>query len=434
MSRYTLLLMSNIKKIMKKVLLSFAFLLALTSANAQREPETESTTPEFNKWSIELNGGVNKPSKPFTNGYFTDTPNFYNGDLGVRYMFNNKFGIKADVGYYNLKNSDDSAGFESKYYRTSLQGVLNMGRVLNFENWTNTFGALIHAGPGYAQFKTEGKNFTDRMGTFMIGITGQIKLSNRIVLTGDFTSITNVRQDLSFDGNSLNAEPRGFNGGLFTGTVGLTFYLGKNDVHADWYADANKYKEEIEALEKRVGDLETLHNDADMDGVPDYLDKEPNSTPGVLVDSKGRVIDTNNNGIPDELESYLEKTYGGKTATTNNQLVKDLINGGYVTTYFDFNKSQPTNVSTEGIDFILTYLRSNPETNVAIYGHADEIGKSDYNTKLANSRAEAVKNILVKSNVSPSRLTVVSSGEDNSVDPNSVGARKLVRRVTFKVN
>jgi OOP family OmpA-OmpF porin len=417
---------------MKKILFSFAFLLALSNANAQTE--AESTTTDYNKWSVELNGGVNKPSKPFTPGYYTSTPSFYNADFGVRYMLNNKFGIKADIGFYSLENKDDSAPFETKYYRTSLQGVVNLGRVLHFENWTNTFGALIHAGPGYAQFKTEGKAFTDRMGTFMVGITGQIRLTDKIALTGDFSSITNVRQDLAFDGNSLNVEQRGFNGGMFTGTVGLTVYLGKNAVHADWYADANKYKEEIEALEKRVGDLETLHNDADMDGVPDYLDKEPNSTPGVLVDSKGRAIDNNNNGVPDELESYLQKTYGAKSTTTNNQLVKDLINGGYVTTYFDFNKSEPTNVSTEGIDFILTYMRNNPEANVSIYGHADEIGQSAYNTKLANSRAESVKNILVKANVSPSRLTVVSSGEDKSVDPSSVGARKLVRRVTFKVN
>jgi OOP family OmpA-OmpF porin len=35
-------------------------------------------------------------------------------------------------------------------------------------------------------------------------------------------------------------------------------------------------------------------------------------------------------------------------------LITKLINGGYVATYFDFNKSTPTNVSTEGIDFILT--------------------------------------------------------------------------------
>jgi OOP family OmpA-OmpF porin len=114
-------------------------------------------------------------------------------------------------------------------------------------------------------------------------------------------------------------------------------------------------------------------------------------------------------------------------------LIKNLINSGYVCTYFDFNKSKPTNVSTEGIDFILTYLRNNPSASVDIVGHADELGRSAYNDKLSNARANNVKNILVKANIDPSRLNVIAAGEDTSVDKDSDGARKLVRKVTFRV-
>jgi hypothetical protein len=39
-------------------------------------------------------------------------------------------------------------------YRGSIQGV-GMGRVFTFGKLDKYFGALIHAGPGYAQFKTE---------------------------------------------------------------------------------------------------------------------------------------------------------------------------------------------------------------------------------------------------------------------------------------
>jgi hypothetical protein len=46
-------------------------------------------------------------------------------------------------------------------------------------------------------------------------------------------------------------------------------------------------------------------NDTDKDGVPDYLDVENNSIAGALVDSKGRMMDYNNNGIADDLEKYL---------------------------------------------------------------------------------------------------------------------------------
>jgi OOP family OmpA-OmpF porin len=279
------------------------------------------------------------------------------------------------------------------------------------------------------------------MGNFIVGLTAQLKLTERVALTGDFTSLTNVGQNKTFDGTAnVASNARGFSGGIFSGTIGLTVYLGKNAKHADWYFEGNKQKEEIEDLQKRIGDLETMLNDTDKDGVADYLDVEPNSTTGVAVDSKGRAIDANSNGVPDELESYLEKTYGDATKTnlnanapTNNEMIRNLINDGYVTTYFDFNKTKPTNVSTEGIDFILTYLRNNPTESVDIIGHADELGRSAYNDTLSNKRASAVKAILVNAKIDPARLNIIPAGEDNSVDKESAGARKLVRRVTFRI-
>jgi OOP family OmpA-OmpF porin len=44
-----------------------------------------------------------------------------------------------------------------------------------------------------------------------------------------------------------------------------------------------------------------------------------------------------------------------------------------------------------------------------------------------------VKNILLKANIDASRLNVIAAGEDSSVDKDSDGARKLVRKVTFKI-
>lgn len=424
---------------MKKFLLAIILVSAFTTVSAQTESEkaTDAVSESgYNRWSFELNGGVNKPSKPFTAGYYTATPSPFNVDLGVRYMFNNKIGMKADVGYYNFENKNKSLEFKSQYYRTSLQGVLNMGRILNFETFTNRFGFLLHAGGGYSQFRSDNHDFTDGLGHIIAGITGQFKLTERIVLNGDFTSLTGLFQNKTFDGNSSTTDERGFVGGVFSGTIGVTVYLGGNLQHADWFVDSNKTKDEVAELQKRIGDLETMLNDTDKDGVADYLDAEPNSTTGVAVDIKGRSIDNNGNGVPDELENYMDKTYGGKStivAPTNDELVKALINDGYVTTYFDYNKSTPTNVSTEGIDFILNYLRNNPSASVDIIGHADELGKTEYNDKLSTARANSVKNTLMSAKIDGSRLNIVPAGEDTSVDKNSDIARRLVRRVTFKV-
>jgi OOP family OmpA-OmpF porin len=417
---------------MKKIILTLVFASAMTTLSAQTET-VKSTENGFNKWSIELAGGVNKPQRPMTSGYFTSTPSPYVVDLGVRYMFNNQFGLKADFGYNSLTGKNNSNDFDMKYYRADIQAVANLGRIMSFETWTHSLGLLGHAGFGLALMEGENPYLKDRMGNFMAGVTGQIKLTDRIALTGDFTTILNASQDAAFDGVSTVGS-RGFSGILFNGTVGLTVYLGKNAKHADWVID---HESRFDAIDSKIAAIENKMLDSDNDGVADYLDTEANTPAGAMVDTKGKSIDKNNNNVPDEVESYLLKNYGSTTDNspilTNNELIKNLINSGYVCTYFDFNKSKPTNVSTEGIDFILTYLRNNPSASVDIVGHADELGRSAYNDKLSNARANNVKNILGKANIDPSRLNVIAAGEDTSVDKDSDGARKLVRKVTFRV-
>jgi outer membrane protein OmpA-like peptidoglycan-associated protein len=418
---------------MKKVILTLVFASAFATLSAQTEP-VKNINPEFNQWSVELAGGFNKPMRPMSAGTRTAVVSPYVADLGVRYMFNNKFGIKADFGYNSFTEGDDSQSFDTKYYRADLQAVANLGRIMNFETWTNTLGLLAHTGFGLGfSEKTDGAYAKDRMGNFMAGVTGQIKLSDRISLTGDFTTILNAKQDLGFDGVSVPTK-RGFGGVLFNGTVGLTVYLGKNGKHADWVTLVDK---DVIELKDRVDTLETMLIDTDQDGVADYLDLEKNTVSGVMVDSKGRAIDLNKNNVPDELESYLAANYVNKNdksaSLPNNELIKNLINGGYVATYFDFDKSTPSNVSTTGIDFVLTYLRNNPSASVDIIGHADELGRSEYNDKLSNARAANVKNILVNANIDASRLNIIAAGEDTSVEKDSEGARKLVRKVTFRI-
>ena len=419
---------------MKKIILTLVFASAMTTLSAQTENvESASTGNDFNKWSVELAGGLNKPMRPMTAGYRTAVTSAYVADLGVRYMFNNKFGLKADFGYNSFKEGENSIGFDSKYYRADLQAVANLGRIMNFETWTNTLGLLGHAGFGLGFGEADNSTGTDKMGNFIAGVTGQIKLSDRIALTGDFTTILNAKQNRTFDGASVVGTP-GFAGVLFNGTVGITVYLGKNEKHADWVVENN---DKFDAIDARFMAIENKMLDADKDGVADYLDQELSTPAGAMVDTKGRSIDKNNNNVADDTEAYILKNYAANTGDGsvmyNNDLIKSLINGGYVAVYFDYNKSTPTNVSTEGTDFILTYLRNNPTAKIDIIGHADELGRSAYNDKLSGARANNVKNTLVKANVDASRLNVVAAGEDTSVDKNSDAARKLVRRVTFIV-
>ena len=456
-------------------------LLTLTSSYAQRRQRTEEElkpllkakdTATFNTWTIEASIGQSKGVRPYTPGYFSSNPNAEFGNvkpnsitIGVRYMISPKFGFKFDLASDRFKNStlydrtsnpEGSLPFDVQQYRLGVQGVINATRLFGVEQQFNRFGLLIHGGLSYGRIMPKYDRFSDNITTendnivdnnnqgennfgIIFGITPQVRISKKISFQLDVNMISNFRQHFAWDGHYSETQ-NNLAGQMLNASLGISYAFGKFNDHGDWAIIPNKRLEEIDALEKRIGEMETLMNDTDKDGVPDYLDVENNSIAGVAVDTKGRMVDLNNNGIPDEMEATLARSFASKDsvaktveASTNSALVTRFINDGYIATFFDVNKSKPTNVSTEGIDFILTYLRNNPTASIDIIGHADESGDSVKNVKLSNDRAVSVKNVLVKGGISADRLNVVSAGEDTSVDGTSAEARTLVRRVTFKV-
>jgi OOP family OmpA-OmpF porin len=113
-------------------------------------------------------------------------------------------------------------------------------------------------------------------------------------------------------------------------------------------------------------------------------------------------------------------------------MIKELINKGYVAAYFDFDKSQPSNV--DGINFIVNYMKANPNASVEVIGYADAVGNKSYNNKLSERRAKSVKDILVKSGVNASKVSAKGNGIDDAVSKDSAAARRIARKVVFKIN
>ncbi|KGO86255.1 hypothetical protein Q765_11780 [Flavobacterium rivuli WB 3.3-2 = DSM 21788] len=414
---------------MKKAVLPL-LLLCLAPALRAQEANTEKPAQDYNKWTLELGGGINTVANPLSPGYDVSSYNFFSANFGARYMFNTKFGLKLGVTYDELKNNDNSPEFKTDVQGVSLQGVVNLGRILEFQTWTNRLNVLAHTGVGVGRFKSDRtQQYYDHIGTFLIGLTGEFKLSERVSLFGDFTMNNNYSQQRTWDGGAYEHNlKQGFDSTLYQATVGLTVALGSHEQHADWYIQ--DVTTELNDLDKRVGDLETMMNDSDKDGVPDYLDAEPNTIAGVAVDSKGRTIDKNNNGVPDELEKYLDERDSKSKSSISSDL-SDLINGGYINAYFDFGKDQPNAQSVSGINFLTRYLKENPSASADVIGYADEVGDAEYNKALSARRAANVKQILVDSGIDAGRLNIIGNGEDSSVNKSSAFARQTVRRVTF---
>ncbi|MFN3999552.1 OmpA family protein [Algoriphagus sp.] len=425
---------------MKKFILSSLMAGALAlNANAQ----------EFNKWSLEATGGFNKSMAPLTGGFLSPTLNIGHVDFGVRYMFNEKFGAKLDYGFGSFKEvKGESPSFDTKYNRLNLQGVANIGRVMNFESFSRSFGLLLHGGAGIGMVSPQENRFNDfkdNVYTLIFGLTPQVKLSERIALVGDISTILNGRQTVTFDGETairpdISNGFFGANGTWWTGTLGLNIYLGKSDQHADWYIAADKYATK-EELATQINGIKDMLKDSDGDGVPDYLDKEPSTPAGARVDSFGNTLDSDGDGVPDHLDKC---PFQPGPASTNGcppavetvaevDYLKKAINDGYVNVYYAFDSSKPLGYSVSAAQYVSNFMKRNPGVKMEIKGYADELGPEDYNMKLSERRAKAVYDLLLSSGVDASRLTYKGYGEDTSVDKSSADARQLARRASFEV-
>ena len=63
------------------------------------------------------------------------------------------------------------------------------------------------------------------------------------------------------------------------------------------------------------------------------------------------------------------------------------------------------------------WLGANSGYNIMIEGHCDERGTIEYNLALGERRATAVRDYLASLGVSPSRMRIVSFGEERPADP-----------------
>jgi OOP family OmpA-OmpF porin len=418
--------------------------LELTSA----ETNNEIVGDTYNRWSVEFDFGQSRGGRPYSEGYFGSDPGKFLGGfqinhygLGVRYMLSPKFGIKSHFSYDDIKNlsGSESLPFKLQHLQLTFEGVINAMRLFDIQEDAKRFGLLFHFGIQAAQMSpqmNENKGKKELNGGLIVGVTPSIRVLNDFSIFLDVSLNSNIRQHFNWDG-AYSDPNNNLIGSLFTTSLGISYSFGKDKIHGDWAIIQDRNDKRLDSLNNRIGQIEELMNDSDKDGVPDYLDVEQNSIAGVAVDTKGRMVDKDNNGVPDELEKYVNNSItsnnnANASMATENAILQ-LINDGYIAAYFETTKVTPNNASASNIGFILNYLKNNPGKNVEIAGYADETGETESNNKLANDRAQNVKSILVKAGISESRITIISRGEDDSVDKKSDWAKRLVRKTVFKI-
>lgn len=101
---------------------------------------------------------------------------------------------------------------------------------------------------------------------------------------------------------------------------------------------------------------------------------------------------------------------------------------------FDYDSAQLSTMAKMLLREKADWLNANPGTMVIIQGHCDERGTTEYNLALGERRARAARNYLADLGVSPSRLEMVSFGEERPLDPaRTEAAYRKNRRAQFVI-
>ena len=420
-----------------------AFLIISISYAQDDDKNNNEDKITYNKWSIDFGVGVNKPTKGLTPGYYVGTFENLSAELGARYMFNDRVGLRLNAIYNNFQEGDNSPEFNSEFIQFNIDGVVNLRQLLELDDFTQKFNLLATGGLGYGFTSFDDSSAlsdanTDNLLTANAGLIPQYKISDKFALDLNLGLSGIIRQNHTFDGNSMNNR-RGFESINYRATLGFSVYLGDEKEHADW-VDASseaQYEKKAQKLKERVAKLEDDLKDTDKDGIPDYLDREPDTPNGVAVNNKGQSIDENQNGVPDELEQVMDERYASSDSVQkmkeSSEIAKTLANKGYINVYFRFNSDQPERYSLNAVNQIVEYMRANPQSNAILTGYSDAIGNKQYNLKLSEDRAKRVYEILVASGIEESRISYKGGGVDDSVDKSSSAARQLTRRVKFEL-
>lgn len=324
----------------------------------------------FKTWSAEVDLGVHS----LVSANATATAPMHLGLL-VRKNFNRTFGVGLRVGVDPMVTTGKRTGIEQEFTFTTLnlEAIVDVFDVVDLHS--GRFTILAHGGPGVSF----AKNFT--AANLGGGFTGLIKLGQASALKLDYTMTSNINQQFSYGGQSINTSGIGSIVNKFS--VGLVMYLGTNEKeHADWY------------LKECCGGSDVYQSDTTIV-----------NTYNTLIT---KVVKEEYNPIIQEFVFFNHDS---------DKITKNLL-----------KRSEPLAAIYRAYSALEWYS----ERSVKIIGWASATSSSaEYNLELSMRRCKAVKSKLISMGVNPSRILIDAEGKDTHLD--DITVHDLARRVELRI-
>jgi outer membrane protein OmpA-like peptidoglycan-associated protein len=127
---------------------------------------------------------------------------------------------------------------------------------------------------------------------------------------------------------------------------------------------------------------------------------------------------------------YMNRRKPQKVEDNTDEVLADVFDN----LNFEFGKADIKKDSFPYLDKLADTLNKAKNWTLEIQGHTDDKGGDDFNMKLSQNRADAVKNYLITKGVLLDSITAKGFGESKPLVPNDSDAnREKNRRVEFKI-
>ena len=196
--------------------------------------------------------------------------------------------------------------------------------------------------------------------------------------------------------------------------AGLAELNGCPDADGDGVADKDDNCPSVAGLKALAG-----CPDADGDGVTDADDKCPNVA-GPAANKGCPWPDTDGDGVLDKDDKCpsVKGTVANNGCPEVTAEVQKTLNEYAKTILFDTGKSSIKSQSEAVLGDIITILKEYPTAKFTVEGHTDSVGSDKLNQRLSDSRANSVKEYLIKNGIDAFRLSALGYGEAKPIDSN----------------
>ena len=368
---------------MRKSIILSAFVMTAFAVNAQTDQKALQGTKLKDNWSIELKTGM---VTPLTHSSFFKDARFTFG-LGVTKQLTPIFGMEFQgMGYVNTTQSKTAID-------VSDVSLLNKFNLMNlFGGYTGTprlFEMEAVAGIGWMHYYMNGPGDDNSWSTrFGLNFNFNFGESKAWTLGIKPAIVYDMEGDFNAAKSRFNA-----NNAAFELTAGVAYHFkGSNGKHHFTkvrvydQAEINQLNANINNLRSQVDNRNSQINSAAqrIQVLQSELDNCRNQAAKVQT-----VVEVETSRVPESIITFRQ----GRSTVDASQL--------------------------PNVERVANYMKKHADVTVVIKGYASPEGNLEFNKKLAQARAEAVKSILVKKyKINTSRITAEGQGiGDMFTDP-----------------